>query len=137
MQVIRWYLCSFHAGRKSGVAKKPYNPILGENFRCHWNIPNTNSSDNITDSGSKLISDGPVPWCKENQLAFLAEQVSHHPPGIKVIINSHFSLTSNIMSHDLSIDCTFWSQLVHFMLNTLEKKLVLELMFGQKANFWA
>ncbi|XP_014475738.1 PREDICTED: oxysterol-binding protein-related protein 9 isoform X2 [Dinoponera quadriceps] len=80
VQVIRWYLCSFHAGRKSGVAKKPYNPILGEIFRCHWNIPNTNSSDNITDLGSKLVADGPVPWCKENQLAFLAEQVSHHPP---------------------------------------------------------
>ncbi|KAM0737317.1 Oxysterol-binding protein-related protein 9 [Formica fusca] len=80
MQVIRWYLCSFHAGRKSGVAKKPYNPILGEIFRCHWNIPNINSSDNATDYSIKLASDGPVPWCKENQLAFIAEQVSHHPP---------------------------------------------------------
>lgn len=80
VQVIRWYLCSFHAGRKSGVAKKPYNPILGEIFRCHWNIQNVNSSDNATDYSSKLASDGPVPWCKENQLAFIAEQVSHHPP---------------------------------------------------------
>ncbi|KAL6265329.1 hypothetical protein P5V15_002130 [Pogonomyrmex californicus] len=78
VQVIRWYLCSFHAGRKSGVAKKPYNPVLGEIFRCHWNIPN--SSDNTVDSNNKLVSDGPVPWCKENQLAFIAEQVSHHPP---------------------------------------------------------
>lgn len=26
--VLRWYLSSFHAGRKSTVAKKPYNPIL-------------------------------------------------------------------------------------------------------------
>lgn len=92
VQVIRWYLCSFHAGRKSAVAKKPYNPILGEIFRCHWNIPNTNPSDNILDSSNKLVSDGPVPWCKENQLAFLAEQVSHHPPGTKVIVNSSFSL---------------------------------------------
>jgi len=85
VQVIRWYLCSFHAGRKSGVAKKPYNPVLGEVFRCHWSIPNVNSDD-TTDSdvtSCKLISDGPVPWCKEDQLAFTAEQVSHHPPGIK------------------------------------------------------
>ncbi|EZA47806.1 Oxysterol-binding protein-related protein [Ooceraea biroi] len=80
VQVIRWYLCSFHAGRKSGVAKKPYNPILGEIFRCHWNLPNASPTDNPTDSNSKLVSDGPVPWCKENQLAFTAEQVSHHPP---------------------------------------------------------
>ena len=26
------------------------------------------------------VDDGPVPWCKRNQLTFLAEQVSHHPP---------------------------------------------------------
>lgn len=84
VQVIRWYLCSFHAGRKSGVAKKPYNPILGEIFRCHWNIPNI--SDNAVDSGIKLVADGPVPWCKENQLAFVAEQVSHHPPGMEVLL---------------------------------------------------
>ncbi|KOB73019.1 Oxysterol-binding protein [Operophtera brumata] len=49
VQVVRWYLSSFHAGRKSQVAKKPYNPILGELF-------------------------------SPDQLSFVAEQVSHHPP---------------------------------------------------------
>lgn len=39
VQVVRWYLSAYHAGRKSSVAKKPYNPIIGEVFRCHWNIP--------------------------------------------------------------------------------------------------
>ena len=34
--VLKWYLSSFHAGRRSSIAKKPYNPILGETFRCHW-----------------------------------------------------------------------------------------------------
>lgn len=38
IQVVRWYLSSYHAGRKSSVAKKPYNPILGEIFQCHWDI---------------------------------------------------------------------------------------------------
>ena len=33
VQVVRWYLSAFHAGRRSEVAKKPYNPILGEVFR--------------------------------------------------------------------------------------------------------
>ena len=28
IQVVKWYLSAFHAGRKSSVAKKPYNPIL-------------------------------------------------------------------------------------------------------------
>lgn len=40
IQTVKWYLSAFHAGRKSSVAKKPYNPILGETFRCFWNIPN-------------------------------------------------------------------------------------------------
>ncbi|CAH1640452.1 unnamed protein product [Spodoptera littoralis] len=58
IQVVRWYLSSYHAGRKSQVAKKPYNPILGE----------------------QEVGDGPVPWCSPDQLSFVAEQVSHHPP---------------------------------------------------------
>ena len=29
VQVLRWYLSSFSASRKSTIAKKPYNPILG------------------------------------------------------------------------------------------------------------
>ena len=28
IRVLRWYLSSFHAGRKSSVAKKPYNPFF-------------------------------------------------------------------------------------------------------------
>lgn len=36
--------------------KKPYNPIIGEVFRCYWKNP----------SGTKTF--------------FVAEQVSHHPP---------------------------------------------------------
>lgn len=43
VQAVRWYLSAFHAGRKSSVAKKPYNPILGEVFKCFWNVPNYNS----------------------------------------------------------------------------------------------
>lgn len=39
VQVVRWYLSAFHAGRKGSVAKKPYNPILGEVFYCHWDLP--------------------------------------------------------------------------------------------------
>ena len=72
VQVVRWYLSAFHAGRRSEVAKKPYNPILGETFRCWWDVGDDTHND---------VPDGPVPWCNTNQLAFIAEQVSHHPPG--------------------------------------------------------
>lgn len=74
VQVVRWYMSSYHAGRKSSVAKKPYNPILGEVFKCHWDIPG------LPADSSSLVTDGPVPWCTKNQLTFVAEQVSHHPP---------------------------------------------------------
>uniref|UniRef100_A0A0A1XSZ4 Oxysterol-binding protein n=1 Tax=Zeugodacus cucurbitae TaxID=28588 RepID=A0A0A1XSZ4_ZEUCU len=73
VETCRWYLSAYHAGRKSAVAKKPYNPILGEVFQCHWDLPDETPDDNV-------VSDGPVPWCHRNQLTFLAEQVSHHPP---------------------------------------------------------
>nr|XP_034189094.1 oxysterol-binding protein-related protein 9 isoform X5 [Osmia lignaria] len=95
VQVVRWYLCSFHAGRKSGVAKKPYNPILGEIFRCHWDIPNDNVDSSIE---SKLVNEGPVPWCKENQLSFIAEQVSHHPP-ISAFYAEHYTKKISFGAH--------------------------------------
>lgn len=75
VQVVKWYMSAYHAGRKSTVAKKPYNPILGEVFQCHWNIPGfTETADNTP------VVNGPIPWCTRGQLSFVAEQVSHHPP---------------------------------------------------------
>jgi len=51
--VVKWYLSGFYLKPK-GV-KKPYNPVLGELFRCSWQHPDSKSF-------------------------FVAEQVSHHPP---------------------------------------------------------
>ncbi|XP_029842524.1 oxysterol-binding protein-related protein 8 isoform X1 [Ixodes scapularis] len=53
--VVQWYLSGFY--KKPKGLKKPYNPILGEVFRCCWKHPET---------GSRTF--------------YLAEQVSHHPP---------------------------------------------------------
>uniref|UniRef100_A0A8C5RXW9 Oxysterol-binding protein n=1 Tax=Laticauda laticaudata TaxID=8630 RepID=A0A8C5RXW9_LATLA len=75
IQVVKWYLSAFHAGRKGSVAKKPYNPILGETFRCHWILPSAEQEENM-----ETIADGPVPWVSPNNVTFVAEQVSHHPP---------------------------------------------------------
>ena len=80
IQVVKWYLSTFHAGRKSPVAKKPYNPILGEIFQCWYDIPDFTSNENTP------VTDGPVPWATKDQLTFISEQVSHHPPSkIKLI----------------------------------------------------
>ncbi|XP_039091388.1 oxysterol-binding protein-related protein 5 isoform X2 [Hyaena hyaena] len=53
--VLRWYLSGFY--KKPKGIKKPYNPILGETFRCRWPHPHTRS-----------------------HTFYIAEQVSHHPP---------------------------------------------------------
>ncbi|KAK5968877.1 hypothetical protein GCK32_002787, partial [Trichostrongylus colubriformis] len=82
ISVVRYYLNAFYAARKSGVAKKPYNPILGETFRCRYKLPDENSSYNLPNAsptGEKTDS-GPFPGSDTNQLTFIAEQVSHHPP---------------------------------------------------------
>jgi hypothetical protein len=54
-QVIRWYLSGFY--KKPKGLKKPYNPIIGEWFRCVW--PHQDNS---------------------SRTFFVSEQVSHHPP---------------------------------------------------------
>ncbi len=45
VQTVRWYLSAFHAGRRSSVAKKPYNPIIGETFLCHYDLPEEEKTD--------------------------------------------------------------------------------------------
>ncbi|XP_066996674.1 oxysterol-binding protein-related protein 9 isoform X2 [Anabrus simplex] len=92
VQVLRWYMSAYHAGRKSSVAKKPYNPILGEVFQCHWNIPGGDEQQ------APLVSDGPVPWCSQNQLTFVAEQVSHHPP-ISAFYAEHYKKRISFCAH--------------------------------------
>ena len=76
-------MSTFRAGRKSPVAKKPYNPILGEIFQCWYN-----TSKNTCDK--ELVTDGPVNWATRDQLTFIAEQVSHHPP-ISAFYAEHYN----------------------------------------------
>lgn len=74
---VRWYLSAFHAGRRGSVAKKPYNPVLGESFKCYFDVPGMNDGE----QGSSIVKEGPCPWAKStSSLVFIAEQVSHHPP---------------------------------------------------------
>ncbi|XP_072946711.1 oxysterol-binding protein-related protein 8 [Epargyreus clarus] len=53
--VLRWYLSGLY--RKPKGLKKPYNPVLGEAFRCCWRHPDS-----------------------QTYTYYVAEQVSHHPP---------------------------------------------------------
>ncbi|OWF54381.1 Oxysterol-binding protein-related protein 9 [Mizuhopecten yessoensis] len=95
IQLVRWYLSAFHAGRNSDVAKKPYNPILGETFLCHWNMPDWPKTTDLAD-------DGPVPWSSKENLAFISEQVSHHPP-ISAFYAEHYNKR-------ISLDGYIWTK---------------------------
>lgn len=91
VQVMKWYLSTLHAGRKSPVAKKPYNPILGEIFQCWYSIPQLETNESsIKESDKTPAADGPVKWATRDQLSFIAEQVSHHPP-ISAFYAEHFN----------------------------------------------
>lgn len=97
IRFVEYYLTAFHEGRKGAVAKKPYNPILGENFHCSWYVPrgrvkplrttnctgpNPAPTANRSNPGSPQRG-GDKP-CRRNSdcyhVRFVAEQVSHHPP---------------------------------------------------------
>uniref|UniRef100_A0A9J8DA39 Oxysterol-binding protein n=1 Tax=Cyprinus carpio carpio TaxID=630221 RepID=A0A9J8DA39_CYPCA len=107
VHVVKWYLSAFHAGRKGSVAKKPYNPILGEVFFCHWDLPETEDP-----AASESVSDGPVPWSSKNSVSFVAEQVSHHPPisafyaecfSKKIQFNAHIWTKSKFLGMSIGV----------------------------------
>ncbi|XP_055375611.1 oxysterol-binding protein-related protein 8 isoform X2 [Condylostylus longicornis] len=73
--VVQWYLSGFY--KKPKGLKKPYNPILGETFRCFWEHPN----------GSRTF--------------YIAEQVSHHPPVSAFYVTNRqdgFSISCSILA---------------------------------------
>uniref|UniRef100_A0A8D0DYM4 Oxysterol-binding protein n=1 Tax=Salvator merianae TaxID=96440 RepID=A0A8D0DYM4_SALMN len=107
VQVVKWYLSAFHAGRKGSVAKKPYNPILGEIFKCHWVLPGGEQEDNM-----ETVADGPIPWVTQNSVTFVAEQVSHHPPisafyaecfSKKIQFNAHIWTKSKFLGMSIGV----------------------------------
>lgn len=109
VQVVKWYLSAFHAGRKGSVAKKPYNPILGEVFFCHWDLPNEKEEPSPP---TETVSDGPVPWSSPNSVRFVAEQVSHHPPisafyaeclSKKIQFNAHIWTKSKFLGMSIGV----------------------------------
>lgn len=79
MAVLEFYLTSFLAGRKGAVAKKPYNPILGETFHCSWDITDC-CSDGLEREVVNHYHNSPAKDDGPGTIRFVAEQLSHHPP---------------------------------------------------------
>ncbi|OQR66793.1 oxysterol-binding protein-related protein 9-like [Tropilaelaps mercedesae] len=73
--MVGWYMSAYHVSLKPKRPKKPYNPVLGEIFRCFYRV-----DDEAATTSPRASRDGPLPWAKSSDLVFLAEQVSHQPP---------------------------------------------------------
>lgn len=74
--VVKWYLSGFY--KKPQGLKKPYNPLLGETFRCYWQHPNGSRTFYIAEQVRFVLS-----LCNHKCLYFmklLLAQLSHHPP---------------------------------------------------------
>lgn len=74
--VVKWYLSGFY--KKPKGLKKPYNPIIGETFRCYWHHPSTNS-----------------------RTFYIAEQLSHHPPVTGFYVTNRkdgFNISASILA---------------------------------------
>ncbi|XP_063144821.1 oxysterol-binding protein-related protein 11 isoform X3 [Candoia aspera] len=121
IRFVEYYLTSFHEGRKGAIAKKPYNPIIGETFHCSWkmvksNVLNGTNTNSSTDSFSEQ-----VPVSEETQdqeesdsytVRFVAEQVSHHPPvsgfyaecvDRKMCVNAHVWTKSKFLGMSIGV----------------------------------
>ncbi|XP_051546711.1 oxysterol-binding protein-related protein 8-like isoform X4 [Myxocyprinus asiaticus] len=75
-KVVKWYISGFY--KKPKGLKKPYNPIIGETFRCVWLHNKTNS-----------------------KTFYIAEQVSHHPPVSAFYVSNRkdgFCLSGSILA---------------------------------------
>ncbi len=90
---------------------------MGETFQCWYTIPDLPEDETV-------VNDGPIPWATRNQVSFVAEQVSHHPPSklkIKALINFYFF--------------KFLSKFLHFTPNIITNEYKLVVMCGQNQSF--
>ncbi|XP_070777809.1 oxysterol-binding protein-related protein 10-like [Enoplosus armatus] len=121
VRFVEYYLTAFHEGRKGAVAKKPYNPVLGETFHCSWEVPrekvkplvrsNQGSSwDPSRDANNTQQGDDSPAGCY--RVRFVAEQVSHHPPvsGFycecrerRMCVNAHVWTKSKFMGMSIGV----------------------------------
>ena len=127
VRFVEYYLTAFHEGRKGAVAKKPYNPVLGESFHCSWEVPrdkvkplvrSNQGSHGRDPSWAPNNSPQPSPAAEDPnpggcyRVGFVAEQVSHHPPvsGFycecrerKMCVNTHVWTKSKFMGMSVGV----------------------------------
>ncbi|GAB1300218.1 Oxysterol-binding protein [Apodemus speciosus] len=121
IRFVEYYLTSFHEGRKGAIAKKPYNPIIGETFHCSWRMPKSQVASAVSGSSSTpaIVNHAPLTEEALSQavsdcytVRFVAEQVSHHPPvsGFyaecaekKMCVNAHVWTKSKFLGMSIGV----------------------------------
>ncbi|CAI5691096.1 unnamed protein product [Oreochromis niloticus] len=120
VRFVEYYLTAFHEGRKGAVAKKPYNPVLGETFHCSWEVPRDKVKPLVRSNpgSAREPSRGPNNTQDEDspgscyRVRFVAEQVSHHPPvsGFycecrerRMCVNAHVWTKSKFMGMSIGV----------------------------------
>lgn len=111
---VEYYLTAFHEGRKGTLAKKPYNPIIGETFHCSWEVPKDRFKPKRTATPTPSGHEHPMADdpSKNYKMRFVAEQVSHHPPiscfyceckEKRLCINTHVWTKSKFMGMSVGV----------------------------------
>ncbi|KAM4698458.1 oxysterol-binding protein-related protein 11 [Rhinophrynus dorsalis] len=119
VRFVEYYLTSFHEGRKGALAKKPYNPIIGESFHCSWRVPKESAQLPRPSETVPGAQEEPRPLEEMGTMRqdfytirFVAEQVSHHPPvsGFyaecperRMCVNTHVWTKSKFMGMSIGV----------------------------------
>lgn len=127
VRFVEYYLTAFHEGRKGAVAKKPYNPILGETFQCSWMVPQdrvrplqthahmmgpANRDPPLLNDTGMPSATSPTSGASGYRVRFVAEQVSHHPPvsafycecpDKRMCVNAHIWTKSKFMGMSVGV----------------------------------
>nr|XP_046272882.1 oxysterol-binding protein-related protein 10 isoform X2 [Scatophagus argus] len=121
VRFVEYYLTAFHEGRKGAVAKKPYNPVLGETFHCSWEVPREKVKPLVRSNqgtswepsrGPNNTQQGDDSSGGCYRVRFVAEQVSHHPPvsGFycecrerRMCVNAHVWTKSKFMGMSIGV----------------------------------
>ncbi|KAM7384489.1 hypothetical protein PAMA_011712 [Pampus argenteus] len=121
VRFLEYYLTAFHEGRKGAVAKKPYNPVLGETFHCSWEVPRDKVKPLVRSNQGSTREPGRGPNITQQsddspgdcyRVRFVGEQVSHHPPvsGFycecrerRMCVNAHVWTKSKFMGMSIGV----------------------------------
>lgn len=107
VKVVRFYLSGFY--KKPKGLKKPYNPILGETFRCCWEHPDGSTTFYVAEQvgtvkSKYIFSDLRIRMIHGFEIPMIHNDPSHYQP-----ISPFNCITDSQVSHHPPISSLFVS----------------------------